>query len=97
TFIVVGLASVGERPEEVIPALRGASSRAADELRATLPAIKLELTGEIALNYDLRRVSAADAEGAERRVLPLTLVLLIVAFGAVSAALLPLIAGGMAI
>jgi len=97
TFIVVGLGTVGQRPEEVIPALRGASSRAADELRATFPAITLELTGEIALNYDLRRVSANDAEGAERKVLPLTLVLLIVAFGAVSAAFLPLIAGGMAI
>jgi RND superfamily putative drug exporter len=97
TFMVVGLATAGQRPEELVPTLRQASSRAADELRATFPALRLEWTGEIALNYDLRRVSAADAEGAERKVLPLTLVLLIVAFGAVAAAFLPLVAGGLAI
>ena len=82
--MVVGLATAGQRPEELVPTLRQSSGRAANELRATFPALRLEWTGEIALNYDLRRVSAADAEGAERKVLPLTLVLLIVAFGAVA-------------
>lgn len=97
TFMVVGLATAGHRPDELMPALRQASSRVANELRGVFPALSLEWTGEIALNYDLRRVSAADAEGAERRVLPLTLILLIVAFGAVAAAFLPLVAGGLAI
>ena len=97
TFMIVGLATAGQRPDELMPTLRQASSRAANELRGTFPALRLEWTGEIALNYDLRRVSAADAEGAERRVLPLTLILLIVAFGAVAAAFLPLVAGGLAI
>ena len=93
----VGLATGGHRPDELMPILRDASSRAADDLRRTFSNITLEWTGEIALNYDLRRVSGADAQGAERRVLPLTLILLVVAFGAVAAAFLPLIAGGFAI
>ena len=43
-------------------------------------------TGELALTTDLRRVSADDANRAERRVLPLTLALLVVAFGGLAAA-----------
>ncbi|HUQ47693.1 MAG TPA: MMPL family transporter [Gemmatimonadaceae bacterium] len=54
-------------------------------------------TGEIALNHDLRLASASDAQNAEKRVLPITLLLLVVAFGAVAASLLPLVAGGFAI
>ena len=97
TFIVVGLASDGRRPDEMIPLLREATSRTARELGRAVPGIHLEWTGEIALNYDLRRASAADAQGAERRVLPLTLILLVIAFGALVAASLPLLVGGIAI
>jgi Predicted drug exporters of the RND superfamily len=54
-------------------------------------------TGEIALNHDLRLASAADAQNAEKRVMPITLILLVLAFGAVAASFLPLVAGGFAI
>ena len=63
-------------------------------MRRVAPAIALRLTGQAALNADLRRTSAADARGAEWRALPLTFLLLIVSFGAVVAALLP-VAGAM--
>lgn len=97
TFVVVGLATAGKRPDEVIPRLREATARVAADMQAAFPKITLAWTGEIALNYDLRKASAADAQGAERRVLPLTLILLVVAFGAVAAAFLPLLAGGLSI
>jgi RND superfamily putative drug exporter len=97
TFMIAGLATAGHRPDELMPILRRASERVAADLRPTVPGIELEWTGEIALNYDLRRTSGDDAKSAERRVLPLTLILLVVAFGAVAAASLPLIAGGLAI
>ena len=73
-------------------AVRRAGSRR--EMRRDYPRVALRWTGETALNADLRRASAADAQGAEMRALPVTLVLLLVAFGALAAALLP-VAGGM--
>lgn len=94
TFMVVGLRPGTNRPDKLIPLLR-----ALTEARAQNVAEKTTYrwTGEIALNHDLRLASAADAQNAEKRVMPVTLVLLVVAFGAVAASFLPLIAGGFAI
>ncbi|HKG95556.1 MAG TPA: MMPL family transporter, partial [Gemmatimonadaceae bacterium] len=108
TFLVAGLdpstgsgraarAAGARAPDALVPALRAATARLADSLRASYPRSALAWTGEIPLNVDLRRTSAADAQGAERRVLPLTLALLLLAFGALGAALLPVAAGGFAI
>ncbi|MEO7501426.1 MAG: MMPL family transporter [Gemmatimonadaceae bacterium] len=97
TFMMVGLATAGRRPDDLIPILRGATGDLTADLKSTHPALQLTWTGETALNYDLRRASAADAQGAERRVLPLTLMLLVLAFGALAAAFVPLLAGGLSI
>ena len=97
TYLVVGLEPAGRRADQVVPLLRAATQRIAHGLRAEYPQLNLRWTGEIALNYDLRKVSAADARNAERKVLPVTAVLLVVAFGAIAAALLPVIAGVLAI
>ena len=100
TFLVAGLdagAGGARAPDALVPALRAATARLADSLRAAHPRAELAWTGEIPLNVDLRRTSAADGERAERRVLPLTLALLLVAFGALGAALLPVGAGALAI
>lgn len=59
--------------------------------------VKLELTGETPLNVDLRKLSSEDVNHAEARVLPLTLVLLLLAFGSLVAAILPLGVGLLAI
>lgn len=95
TFLIAGLRSNKDRIDEVVPLLRAVTER----MPATsLPAgITLRWTGEIPLNHDLRTASAADAKDAERRVMPVTLVLLLVAFGAVAAALVPLLSAGLAI
>lgn len=97
TFLVAGLDPAAAMPDSIVPALRAATAATADSLRRRYPRAALAWTGEAALNFDLRRASAADARGAERRALPLTLALLLLAFGAVVAALLPLAMGGLAI
>jgi RND superfamily putative drug exporter len=97
TYMVVGLETHGRKPDRVVPVLRDATTALRSELRNRLPSLELRWTGEIALNYDLRKASAADARAAERRVLPITAVLLVIAFGAIAAALLPVIAGVVAI
>jgi RND superfamily putative drug exporter len=97
TYMVVGLDTKGRRPDELVPLLRAASGALEPALHDRFPNVALRWTGEIPLNYDLRKTSAADARQAERRVLPLTAILLVVAFGAVAAALLPVVAGALSI
>jgi len=92
TFLVVGLE--GSRPDTRLQPLRETTHRLEARLGRVYPSVALRWTGETALNADLRRASAADAQGAELRALPVTLLLLLVAFGAFVAALLP-IAGGL--
>jgi RND superfamily putative drug exporter len=55
------------------------------------------VTGRSVLDYDVRTVSAADARRLELRLLPVALVILLLAFGALVAALLPLVVGMIAI
>src|SRR4029077_7346374 len=55
------------------------------------------VTGFPALDHDVRTVSAEDTARGEQRALPLTLLVLIVAFGALVAAALPVIVGVLAI
>jgi RND superfamily putative drug exporter len=97
TIVVVGLAADTTSPDRLIPALRAATARFADSLRARFPETTLRWTGETALNLDLRRTSAMDVQHAERRALPVTALLLLVAFGAVVAAVVPVVAGALAI
>ena len=97
TYMVVGLNTRGRRPDELVPLLRSATESLGSDLRVRFPNISFRWTGEIPLNYDLRKASASDARQAERRVLPLTAILLVVAFGAVAAAILPVVAGAVSI
>jgi len=97
TFLVVGLDS-GNRPAESLMApLRLATLGLQGELRRAYPAAELGWTGEIPLNADVREASSRDAQAAEKRALPITLLLLVVAFGSVVAALLPVATGVLAV
>jgi len=98
TFVLVGFDGTRGGPlDAMIPRLRAATERAAARMRPAHPHVALRWTGDVALNHDLRRTSAAEAQRAELRALPLTLALLVVAFGAVVAALLPAAAAVLAI
>jgi RND superfamily putative drug exporter len=59
--------------------------------------VKLELTGETPLNFDIRKASSDDVNHAESLVIPATLALLLVAFGSLVAALIPVAIGQLAI
>ena len=97
TFILVGLAPTEGPVESLVPKLHELESSVENELRGRYPEIKLELTGETPLNFDIRKTSSEDVRHAESLVIPATLVLLLVAFGSVVAALTPLAVGQLAI
>jgi RND superfamily putative drug exporter len=59
--------------------------------------VKLQLTGEIPLNFDIRKASADDVRRAETLAIPATLALLLLAFGSLIAAIIPLAVGQLAI
>jgi RND superfamily putative drug exporter len=97
TFAVVGFDPESDPVDVLVPRLRAATASLTPRLQARFPDAALRWTGEAALNFDLRQTSAEQARGAEKRVLPATAVLLLLAFGAVAAALLPIITGVVAI
>ncbi|HSD65744.1 MAG TPA: MMPL family transporter, partial [Vicinamibacteria bacterium] len=97
TFVLVGLDPARGGPEGRVLPLREAMSRLAARRQAVHPDLELGVTGAAAFNLDLRRRSADETRRAEWRALPLTLVLLVVAFGGLGAALLALASGVLAI
>ena len=94
TFLIAALKAV--HGEDFVPDLR-------ETLAAALNGVPqgsgfdVKVTGNPALDYDVRTISAEDTEQAEQRALPLTLVVLVVAFGALVAATLPVAVGVLAI
>ncbi|HLK20531.1 MAG TPA: MMPL family transporter, partial [Bryobacteraceae bacterium] len=97
TFVLVGLASTEGPVELLVPPLHARVAAIENELRKRYPNVKLELTGELPLNSDIRTASAADVRHGETLVIPATLALLLVAFGSLVAALIPLGVGQLAI
>ena len=97
TFVLVGLTSTAGPVESLVPKLHQLAHSQADQLRGRYPAVKLELTGEIPLNFDIRKASADDVQRGESLVIPATLALLLVAFGSLMAAVIPLAVGQLAI
>jgi putative drug exporter of the RND superfamily len=97
TFVLIGLASTEGPVESLVPKLHQLASSLENQLRGRYPTVKLELTGEIPLNFDIRKASADDVQRGESLVIPATLALLLVAFGSLAAALIPLAVGQLAI
>ena len=89
-LIIVGLDPHNESFEALVPVLRAKADWMEGQLRPRYPNIKLQITGETPLTFDLRKVSADDVTHAEERAMPVTLLLLLLAFGSLVAALLPL-------
>ena len=97
TFVLVGLSSTDGSVESLVPKLHQLANSLANQLRGRYPRVNLELTGEIPLNFDIRKASADDVQRGESLVIPATLALLLVAFGSLMAALIPLAVGQLAI
>jgi RND superfamily putative drug exporter len=96
-LIIVGLDPHDEAVEALVPKLRAKADWMEGQLRSQYPNIKLEITGETPITFDLRKVSADDVTHAEERAMPVTLVLLLLAFGSLVAAILPLGVGVLSI
>src|SRR6266568_3906757 len=98
TFLIAALTPefTSDINKSVIPDLR-------DKIRNALAqapgadGFDVKVTGFPALDHDVRTISAEDTERGEARALPLTLIVLVVAFGALVAAMLPVIVGVLAI
>lgn len=97
TFVLVGLSSTAGPAESLIPELHQRVNSLEHQLRSRYPAARLELTGEIPLNFDIRKASADEVRRGESLVIPATLALLLIAFGSFVAALIPLAVGQLAI
>src|ERR1700685_925388 len=97
TFVIVGLTSTDGPVESLVPQLHQLASSLENQQRGRYPAVKLALPGEIPLNFDIRKASADDVRRGESLVIPATLALLLVAFGSLIAALIPLAVGQLAI
>ncbi|MEP6995105.1 MAG: MMPL family transporter [Acidobacteriota bacterium] len=96
-FVVVGLDGSTASPETRMGPLREATARVRARLASGYPSLELLWTGEIPLNLDVRQASSEDARTAERRALPVALLLLLAAFGSIVAALLPVSVGVLSV
>lgn len=95
TVIIAGLrVDEHDQPPSFVPRIR----EALDSMAASQGGgFEVRLTGGPAFDHDTRRVSAEDSARIERAVIPLSLLLLIVAFGTLVGAAMPIAVGFIAI
>lgn len=97
TFFIAAIANAhADSSTDLVPVFRAAIHRAARRLPASQD-YTVRVTGSPALDFDIRSVSKEDADWGEARALPLAAGVLIIAFGALVAAVLPIVVGMFAI
>jgi len=98
TFLIAAItaSTMNDVNRIVVPELRDTVNGTVRRLPRS-DGFDVKVTGNPALDYDVRTISTADTRAAERRALPLTLIVLVLAFGALVAATLPIIVGMLAI
>ncbi len=96
SFFLVALDSGGPRAAAAVTQLRAAYDSVLRRI-ADRDAYQVKVTGRTALDIDIREVSADDAARNERMLIPVTLAILVLAFGALVAAALPIVVGVTAI
>jgi RND superfamily putative drug exporter len=94
TMLLVGLASSDiEAQQRAVVEVRSAVAPLRAALQKLDPAAQVAVTGGPAGDYDVNALSAEGGDRAEKRALPLTLVILMAAFGTLVAASLPFLMG----
>jgi len=88
TFAVLSFDASTEQVQRMIPAVRG---------RLAPTALATHLTGDPAVYADIEQISAEDLRTAETYALPIAIIVLVLIFGTLVAAALPVIGGGMAV
>ncbi|MFN8653331.1 MAG: MMPL family transporter [Gemmatimonadales bacterium] len=98
TLLVAAIkATRGDSVASFVGPLRSEVRRAAQVTGTDTSTTTIRVTGRSALDLDVRSVVASDSRRGEIRLLPLTAGILLLAFGALVAAVLPLIIGFLAI
>ena len=94
TFLLVGLASSDiEAQQRAVVAVRGAVAPLRTELLHLDPTAQVAVTGGPAADFDVNDWSAKGGDRAEKHALPLTIIILLMAFGDLVAASLPFLMG----
>jgi putative drug exporter of the RND superfamily len=88
TFAVLSFDASTEEVQRMIPAVRA---------KLAPGGLSTYLTGDPAVYADIERISAEDLRTAEMYTLPIAVVVLVLIFGTLVAAALPVIGGGMAV
>jgi RND superfamily putative drug exporter len=96
-ILIVGLNAPKRTEDAVMSKLGQLTETLRVQLSPKYPGIAFGWTGEAAVNADLRRISARETRAAEWRVLPLTLVLLLIAFRSLISAVLPILCGALTV
>lgn len=98
TFLIAALAPdrTADITKTFIPDLRDTVHGTLDRVPDAV-GFDVKVTGNPALDHDTRTISAEDTEHGEKMALPPTLIVLVLAFGALIAAMLPLVVGILAI
>jgi RND superfamily putative drug exporter len=97
SILIVGLEYAKSSGDGLMNSLRGAGDGLLAQWRTRYPELSLRWTGEASVNADMRRLSSASTRTAELRVLPLTLIVLLVAFRGLLAAAVPILCGALTI
>jgi RND superfamily putative drug exporter len=96
-ILIVGM-NASKGAEEALMARLGQSTEVLRvQFEGRYPDIAFGWTGEAAVNAELRRISAQETRAAELRVLPLTLVVLLIAFRSLISAMLPVLCGALTV
>jgi RND superfamily putative drug exporter len=94
TVILVGLTATDVPAQQrAVPLVRAALAPLRVQLTALDPKARVAVTGGPAADYDTNTSSAEGGDRAEKRALPLTLGILIIAFGTLISAALPFLMG----
>ena len=94
TILLVGLKATDVPGQQrAVPIVRAALAPLRAQLTALDPPARVAVTGGPAADYDINTSSAEGGDHAEKRALPLTLAILLLAFGTLIAAALPFLMG----
>jgi uncharacterized membrane protein YdfJ with MMPL/SSD domain len=94
TILLVGLAGADMRARQhAVPRIRAALAPLRAQLTRLDPESRVALTGAAAVDYDINTASVEGGDRAEKRALPLTLLILLLVFGTLIAAGLPFLMG----
>ncbi len=94
TILLIGLSATDMRDRQhAVPLVRAALAPLRLQLERLDPESRVAVTGAAAVDYDINTASAVGGDRAEKRALPLTLLILVLAFGTLIAAGLPFLMG----